>query len=66
MMKDNDETLIINIDVDVNTLRMLHSAAKICHERWTGSEPYSQEQILILRDRLYICLMDALLTSGEI
>ena len=40
MMKDNDETLIINIDVDVNTLRMLHSATKICHERWTGSEPY--------------------------
>ena len=61
-----DETLIININVDVNTVRMLHSAAKICHERWTGSEPYSQEQILTLRDQLYACLMDALLATGEI
>jgi len=61
-----DETLIININVDIDTVRMLHSAAKICHERWTGSEPYSQEQILTLRDQLYACLMDALFTTGEI
>ncbi len=66
-MKDNEQQpILVNIQIDLNTVRMLHCATKICHERWTGSEPYSQEQILTLRDKLYACLMDALLSSGEI
>tara|TARA_B100000700_G_C14879392_1_gene777330 strand:- start:872 stop:1069 length:198 start_codon:yes stop_codon:yes gene_type:complete len=65
MMKD-DEQILVNIQADLNTIRMLHAATKICHERWTGSEAYSQEQILMLRDKIYACLMDTLLEIGDI
>ena len=61
-----DETIVVNIQADLNTIRMLHAATTICHERWTGTEAYSQEQILMLRDKLYACLMDTLLETGNI
>lgn len=42
----------------------MYQCAQKAYEKWPGGNPEEQEQLGLLKNRLYSALMDALLGSG--
>ena len=50
---------LITVNLDIDTIRLLHWAVNHCHEKWCGSEPYDQTDLKLCKTNLYACLLDA-------
>ncbi len=58
-MIEEAEDPIITVNLDIDTIRLLHWAVNHCHEKWCGSEPYDQTDLKNVKTNLYACLLDA-------
>ena len=63
---ESEDQYFIQLEVDINTLRLLHFALDETHKRWCGSEPYDQTHIKACKDSVYCALMDSLLATKQI
>ena len=61
-----EEDFIVSIETTIPTLRLMYQCAHKAHETWPGGNPQEQEDLELLKHRLYSALMDALLGSGNL
>jgi len=64
-LEDLQET-IIEMEVPLSTLRLMHACAAQALEKWPGGDPEAQEHLMDLKRDLYVILMSALYETNEI
>ena len=64
-MEDLQET-IIEMEVPLSTLRLMHICASRTLDAWPGGDPGEQEHLMELRHDLYVILMTALYDTDQI
>ena len=64
-MEDLHET-IIEMDIPLSTLRLMHMCAARTLAKWPGGDPGEQVELEELRDGLWVVLMSALYETDQI
>ena len=64
-MEDLQET-IIEMEVPLSTLRLMHLCAVQTLAKWPGGDPEEQEHLMELKHDLYVILMSALYETDQI
>jgi len=64
----DDEALetIIEMEVPLSTLRLMHICASRTLDAWPGGDPWEQEHLMELKRDLYVILMSALYDTDQI
>ena len=52
------EENIYELQFTATSLRMLHKAVTVAHEKWAGGDPVEQEYLVYLRDSLQRILLE--------
>lgn len=65
-MEDEVLETIIEMEVSLSTLRLMHICASRTLDAWPGGDPWEQEHLMELKKDLYVILMSALYESDRI
>lgn len=65
-MEDDLQETIIEMEIPLTTLRLMHICASRALDQWPGGHPYEQVALAELKHDLYVVLMSALYETDEI
>jgi hypothetical protein len=65
-MDDDQLETMIQMDVPLSTLRLMHICASRTLDAWPGGDPWEQEHLMELKRDLYVILMSALYETDRI
>jgi hypothetical protein len=65
-MGDELQETIIEMEVPLSTLRLMHICASRTLDAWPGGDPWEQEHLMELKRDLYVILMSALYDTDQI
>ena len=47
-----------NLELPIEAIRIIHKSLSFHHEKWSGGDPYEQEDLKMMRDNFYKILLD--------
>jgi len=62
----NTNQMVTTITMEIDALRLLHTAVAEAYAKWPGGDPNEQACLLNMKTQLYAALMDHLLECGSI
>ena len=53
-----DEDIYYSIELNYRGIKMVHEGLRQAVEKWSGGDPYEQQDLIVMRDNFYRLLLE--------